>query len=238
MKISVCMATYNGERYLKEQIDSILRQLGSDDELIISDDGSKDSTINIIKSYDDRRIKLYHSIHRNLIFNFENALYHSEGDIIFLSDQDDIWNDNKVTRTLPFLKNHTLVFSNATIFSENPRESDKLLFNKKLENLGGFKNLFKNNYIGATIAFQSRLLKSTLPFPKKIPMHDMWLGLMASCVGKTYYIKEPLIYYRRHENNVSMTGQKSNFSLSEKLLLRWEILIQLILRVLKFRQHK
>ena len=89
--ISVCMATYNGEKYIQEQIDSILCQLSKDDELVISDDHSTDATCDIIKSYNDRRIKLFlNELAKGVTHNFENALLHSKGDIIFLADQDDV----------------------------------------------------------------------------------------------------------------------------------------------------
>jgi len=116
MKISVCMATYNGERYLKEQLDSILKQLSFTDEIIISDDGSQDRTIEIIESFGDSRIKLFHSTQQNLIYNFENALSKASGDIIFLSDQDDIWYENKVEKSMYHLQKYGLVFSNALTF--------------------------------------------------------------------------------------------------------------------------
>ena len=95
--ISVCMATYNGENFIKEQIDSILPQLSDDDEIVISDDGSTDKTVDIIENYGDSRIKLlkYNSF-RSTIYNLENALKDSKGDVIFLCDQDDKWNEDKV----------------------------------------------------------------------------------------------------------------------------------------------
>lgn len=235
MKISVCMATYNGERFIREQLDSILKQLQPNDELIISDDGSTDNTIQIINTYKDSRIKIYHSNKKNLILNFQNALQQSNGDIIFLADQDDIWAEDKVSKTLPFLINYLLVFSNAIIFKDEPNSSGKLLFKSTSKNLGGFKNIYKNNFIGATMAFKAELLKSTLPFPKKIPMHDSWLGLIASCLGKTFFINEPLIFYRRHEHNMSMTGEKSNYSLFKKIMFRWHTMSQIILRLLKLK---
>ena len=89
--VSVCMATYNGEKYIKEQIDSILSEIKENDEIVISDDNSTDCTVEIIKSYNDDRIKLYHSNARNFKKNFENARNKAKGDIIFLSDQDDVW---------------------------------------------------------------------------------------------------------------------------------------------------
>lgn len=113
-KISVCMATYNGQKYIKKQIDSILLQLNEDDELIISDDGSTDNTLNIIKHYADNRIlllhhepiswhKKYYQTNARISANFENAISHATGDIILLSDQDDIWQPNKITATIDFM---------------------------------------------------------------------------------------------------------------------------------------
>ena len=100
--ISVCMASYNGEKYIKEQIDSILKQLSDEDELVISDDGSTDNTLSVIQSIHDKRIKLIHNQgEHGYSRNFENALKNSKGDYIFLSDQDDVWKDNKVETILP-----------------------------------------------------------------------------------------------------------------------------------------
>lgn len=91
--ISVCIATYNGEKYLEEQLDSILPQLDSRDELIISDDGSKDATLAIIKRYtaQDQRIKFFKGPGKGVIANFEFAINQSQGEFIFLADQDDVW---------------------------------------------------------------------------------------------------------------------------------------------------
>ena len=95
MKISVCIATYNGAKYIEEQVQSILYQLSEKDEIINSDDGSKDNTLAIIKSLNDARIKVIHNtLKHGLVSNFENAIKHADGDYIFLSDQDDIWTSN------------------------------------------------------------------------------------------------------------------------------------------------
>ncbi|MCD7932673.1 MAG: glycosyltransferase [Tannerellaceae bacterium] len=129
--VSVCIATYNGEKYLKEQIDSILIQLEGEDELIISDDNSTDSTLQILKEYDDARIKTIEANQFNSpIYNFENAIKYSKGNIIILSDQDDIWYPYKVDKIKTFLKKYLLVFSNATIVDEFCHGS-MLLYQKK-----------------------------------------------------------------------------------------------------------
>ena len=122
MKISVCLATYNGEKYIKEQLDSILPQLSANDEIIISDDNSTDDTINIIRSLNDERIKIYVNKTKGIVKNFENALNNASGDIIFLSDQDDVWKNDKVKKILSAFSSDnslTFVFSNAEIIDEN-----------------------------------------------------------------------------------------------------------------------
>lgn len=207
--VSVCIATYNGEKYLKEQIDSILIQLEGEDELIISDDNSTDSTLQILKEYDDARIKIIEANQFNSpIYNFENAIKYSKGNIIILSDQDDIWYPYKVDKIKTFLKKYLLVFSNATIVDEFCHGS--MLLYQKTNNTGFLKNLVRNHFVGAAMAFRKELLPVILPFPRKIPMHDQWIGLLAEIYGKTYYISEPLIYYRRHASNASFTGKKVN----------------------------
>ena len=115
--ISVCIATHNGAHYIKEQIESILCQLGSTDEIIISDDGSTDKTIDILLAFKDKRIKIHHfkqlvkskHSHTYVCKNFENALKYAKGEYIFLADQDDWWMPDKVEKCLLALKNNILV---------------------------------------------------------------------------------------------------------------------------------
>lgn len=118
--ISVCIATYNGERFIREQISSIINQLGNEDEIIISDNGSTDSTIDIIKEIDDKRIKLIKGPKKKSpTSNFENALMHAKGEYIFLSDQDDVWKDNKISICMQYLKHYDCVISDAEMVDEN-----------------------------------------------------------------------------------------------------------------------
>lgn len=230
MKISVCMATYNGEKYLRPQIDSILKQLSEKDELIISDDGSTDGTLGIIESYQDRRIKLLHSTHKDLIFNFENALRKASGDVIFLSDQDDIWFEEKVERYKEKLNKNLLVFSNVAMFQDNNINDYELFFKNSNKKTGLLNNLMKVKFLGATLAFKKEVLTKALPFPKNIPMHDIWIGLTAETIGATHYIDEPLIYYRRHENAASSTGGVSTNSLFKKISIRVNLVVGLLRR--------
>ncbi|HEA20194.1 MAG TPA: glycosyltransferase family 2 protein [Pricia antarctica] len=227
--ISICMAVYNGEKYLREQIDSILPQLGETDELIISDDGSTDNTLKILDAYNDLRIKVLKSNGRNIIKNFENALTHSSGEIIFLADQDDIWYPSKVPECLKYLRKYDLVFSNVEVFRDDIADME-LFYSKKGTKTGILRNLIKNNYIGATMAFKRRILEKSLPFPRNIYMHDIWLAMTAEIVGKTFFIEKPLMGYRRHGENASQTGEKSSNTLIRKLKIRIDLVRNLIHR--------
>ena len=118
-RASVALASYNGEKYIEEQISSILKCLDTTDELIISDDGSTDKTLNIIKQFtdNDNRVKCIKGPCCGVVKNFENAISHCGGDFIFLSDQDDIWHSNKIEKILPLLKENILVCHNANIYN-------------------------------------------------------------------------------------------------------------------------
>ncbi len=232
MKISVCMATYNGEKFIQEQLDSILKQLSANDEVIISDDGSTDQTIKIIESYRDNRIKLYHSTRKNLIHNFENALKRASGEFIFLSDQDDIWFDDKVEKAVQHLKKYGLVFSNAIMFHGEKVNDGELFFKDPKKKTGLLSNIIKVKFLGAALAFRKSVLERALPFPPNLAMHDIWIGLIAEATASTYYIDEPLIYYRRHENTASTAGNKSKNSILTKLKIRLALVLNLCRRLL------
>lgn len=231
MQISVCIATYNGENYIKEQISSILPQLSETDEIIVSDDGSKDNTLTIIESLNDTRIKIIHNnIKHGFVSNFENAIQHAKGDYIFLSDQDDIWTANKIKICLQYLQIADLVVHNALLVNAQGEKSNIDFFSIRKSKSGYWKNLYKNSFIGCCMAFKSSLLDSILPFPKHILWHDMWIGLMAEKKGKTIFIPDILLYYRRHGNNASPTSEKSSFTRLQQLTYRLQFLYYTTLR--------
>jgi len=209
--ISVCLATYNGEKYLKEQIDSILCQLAQDDELIISDDESTDGTINIIMSYNDKRIRLLRHTKKkcrytyyNITLNFQNTLQEAKGQFIFLADQDDVWLPNKIERMSNILKEYDLVLSDCSIVDS---KLDILALSKfSLENvkIGIWRNLYKCSYQGCCMGMRKDFVEKILPFPKNVT-HDLWLGLTCSSIGKMKLLREQTMLYRRHDCNVSAT---------------------------------
>jgi glycosyltransferase involved in cell wall biosynthesis len=207
------MASFNGSKFILKQVESILSQLGNNDELIISDDGSTDKTLEIINNLNDNRIKIFNhkynkkkpKICKSSYFataNFENALLKSTGKYIFLSDQDDIWMPNKVQETISLLKKKpcSLIISNLTVINEN----DKIIQrNPQIIKLSFIKGLIKCKYHGGAIAFDRDFLKKSLPFPDKIVSHDNWLGLLASFQNRLFVLNKPLLLYRRHGNNVT-----------------------------------
>jgi glycosyltransferase involved in cell wall biosynthesis len=226
MKVSVAMATYNGEKYLKQQIDSILSQLGSDDELIISDDHSSDQTLSIIKKYisEDHRVKLFMNEEKGVTSNFENAIKRTQNEIIFLSDQDDVWKPEKVKTVKDYYeKNPTIqmIMSDITVVDNQLNTTIESFYEYRGSRAGVLKNIIKNSYIGCAMSFKKELKMKILPIPRNVPMHDMWIGLVADMNKSALLIPEKLIYYRRHDATV--TSVENTSSLKEKILWRFQI---------------
>ena len=224
-KISVCIATYNGGKYIKEQLVSILGQIGVDDEVIVSDDGSSDATLSIIKSLDDDRIKLVDGPHLGSpTRNFENALRHAVGDIVFLADQDDVWQENKVAVCMKHLQVCDCVVSDAIVTDVNLRTTHDSFFGLYYTKEGLLYNLLiKNGYLGCCMAFKRKVLGKALPFPDKTPMHDIWIGNVAAFYFKLTFIPDRLIYFRRHDHNSSSTARKSTYGFYDRLMFRLHI---------------
>ncbi|MDQ5983650.1 MAG: hypothetical protein RUMPE_00674 [Eubacteriales bacterium SKADARSKE-1] len=207
MSISVAMAVFNGEKYIKEQIHSILPQLSPEDELIVSCDKSSDNTLEIIKNiaFVDGRVNLIEGPGQGAVKNFENAILNCNNEYIFLSDQDDSWLPNKVNCVLKeFQKtNADLILHDAIIVDENLQELHGSFFKKRNSKPGILNNIIKNSYIGCCMAFKKDLRKKFLPFPRSIPMHDQWIGLIAEKYGKVSFLSKKLIKYRRHNNTAT-----------------------------------
>lgn len=230
IRVSVCIATYNGEDFIKEQVDSILVQLGADDEIVISDDSSSDNTVQIIKDYKDNRIKLFEKqTFKSPILNFENALLNAKGEFIFLADQDDIWMINKLEVMLHNLIKYDFVISDCILFGNKEVEGVSN-FEFRNSRKGVIKNIFKNSYLGNCIAFKRKILTKALPFPKDIPMHDWWIGVVSNLFYNVFFIEEKLSYWRRHANNATkLNGIKSPYSLLQKISFRIIIIKSLFL---------
>lgn len=202
--VSVAMAAYNGEKYIKEQLESILSQLKEKDEIIVSLDPSQDHTIDVIESLKDERIKVLKGPAQGVKKNFENAIKHCKNDIIFLADQDDIWLEGKVEKVLScFDKETYVVMHDAKIVDNDYKELVPSFFEMKDVDTGFIHNLIKNGYMGCCMAFKKDIVPYIVPIPEKIYMHDQWIGMVGDEVGKNVLLKEILLLYRRHDENVS-----------------------------------
>ena len=229
--ISVCIATYNGEKYIQEQLFSILKQLNNSDEVIISDDNSTDNTLEVIQSFNDSRIKIFiNDKEKGYTRNFENALEKASGDIIFLSDQDDVWMDDKVTYCIEALKDSDFVVHDGKIVDGSLEEKHSSILEFRNARNGFLVNFINIKYLGCCMVFKRKVLDKALPFPKKqyLTTHDSWLTLVAEMYFKVSLIKKPLILYRRHGANTSLGGASGTNSLLKKIEIRLYSLYQLI----------
>lgn len=210
IRISVVVVTYNGVRYLEEQMDSILMQLGEEDEVVVSDDGSKDGTIDLLHSFQEKdpRIRLIRGPGKGVKKNVEHALLHTRGKYIFLADQDDIWLETKVETVMNCFreKNCSVVIHDARVFSGTDKKEIMMdsFFEFRNAKAGILKNVLKNSYIGCCMAFRRELLETVIPIPSQIEMHDQWIGVLGDALfGLSWFCRTPLLLYRRHGENQS-----------------------------------
>lgn len=237
--VSVCIAAYNGELFAKEQIYSILQQLSREDEIVIIDDASTDKTRDVILSFNDERIRLLtHKYNVGVLASFEDAIRISRGEIIFLSDQDDIWAPDKVRIVLEAFSMDpgvTLVASDAKVIGHDGTEVLPSYYaHRGVFSSGVINNLWRCKYLGCTMAFRSSKLPHILPFPRQFSAlrncHDIWIGMRNSLSGgKTLYIDRPLVLYRRHGGNVSR---------KMRLFSQMKVRIYLLLALLSYRSFR
>lgn len=218
--ISVCIATYNGAEYILAQLDTILSQLGPEDEIIISDDGSTDDTISILRSVTDPRVHVYiNDSPRGVTANFYNALLKAQGDYIFLSDQDDIWLPNKVSRSMALLKECDLLVSDAIVTDARLQPLSPSLFALIGSKEGLWKNWLACSFYGSCMAFRREVLDAAKPFPQASYIaHDWWIGMVAESRFRVRFVAEPLMMYRRHKDTVTQVSTGSLLTRSPRPL--------------------
>ncbi len=221
-KVDILLATYNGEKYLREQIDSILNQTYTEFRLLISDDGSTDGTRDILKEYKekDSRIEVFmQDDNLGVVKNFEFLLKKVEAKYYMFSDQDDIWKETKIEKSLNKIEEgYDLVYSDLEVVDENLNVTYssywklKGIYNK-IKKYNNFESLYLNNFVtGCTIISKKELMNLFMPLPNtsKFVLHDYWISLIISQSGKIAYIEEPLIKYRQHKNNKVGSKKKSD----------------------------
>jgi len=215
--ISIALCTYNGERFLWEQLESLAGQTRLPDELIVVDDGSTDGTLALLKKFAENAPFTVHiSVNNNnlgVTKNFEKALSHCEGEFLFLCDQDDIWEPEKIAQMTAFLDQRpsiNVVFSDAFLVDEKGASLQKQLWNvirlypSQLEQWSKGESislmLIGNRVAGCTMALRRSFLQNILPFPTDISdfLHDTWIAFVASIMGQIQFISAPLVKYRQH----------------------------------------
>ncbi len=225
------MAAYNGARFIAAQVASVLRQLGSDDELIVADDASTDETVRVLEGFRDPRLRvLRHVRNSGVVKAFESALRQATGEIVFLCDQDDVWREDKVASVLLAFQSApgtTLVLTNGELMDGEGNSLGKTLYTSPHLPLGAAANLIRNRYQGSAMAFRREILEAALPFPEGIPMHDSWIGLVNALVGRALYLPQSLILYRRHENNAT---SRQHGPIHRMIAQRWNLLTALASR--------
>ena len=233
------MATYNGALFIEGQLRSILCQLSATDEVIVVDDHSSDTTLDVVKRVNDSRIKIYpNESNLGVLRTFERTIRLASGEIIFLSDQDDIWYPEKVRCFLQAFDKYpemTLVLSDTKVINDGGEVIAESFFKR----LGGYShhllhNIVKNKHLGCTMAFRRCMVDKFLPFPVDVPQHDIWIGCVNSIYGKSLFLDSPLMAYRRHQYNTSPIKRQG---LVQILVWRWKLIKNLSLRFMRLKRR-
>ena len=212
---SVALCSYNGEKYIHQQIDSILNQTHRPSEIVVCDDGSTDRTPEILAEYQKQYPEIFrihfNEINLRSVKNFEKAISLCSKAIIFLSDQDDIWAENKAEKIVSFLDNHAeidVVATNGFCIDENGAVHEKyslwdapVFLKEKGKNIDYFEIILLCNIAtGASMAFRAALKPEIMPFPVlKDYHHDEWIALNTARKGRFEFLNDKLFYYRTHQ---------------------------------------
>ncbi len=226
IRASVCMASYNGAAHVVEQLESILAQLGSDDEVVVVDDASIDASVQMVTGLGDSRIRLIRSpSNEGYVRTFEKALTASRGDYVFLSDQDDRWLPGRLDLMLDALSAQPVVASNFSFFGQNPRAIESLRL-KADDSSRRWINLLLlwigvRPYYGCAMAFRRDVAPLILPFPRFLyETHDQWIAMVGNLIGGMRHLEQDTLSRRLHESNT--TPKKSRSAL---LILRSRIML-------------
>lgn len=228
MTVSVVMASYNGEAFIQQQIESILPQLGPEDEFLISDDGSTDATLSIIQSFqkNNHQIVLIKGPKKGPSANFEEAMKHAGKEIVLLTDQDDIWIDGKVSAVKEAFERHPnidIFLHNAGFCDTEGKPLSGDTFAQRGTRHGVFHNWLKSGYYGCCMGIRRSFLEKALPFPVPNVLHDQYLGLIAEWEKTALFSDNQWIWHRLHGSNQS---QRQPFF--KMISVRWKLLYSLL----------
>lgn len=226
--ISVAMAAYNGEVYIRKQLDSILSQLEENDELVISYDRSTDGTLDIIREYEKKysQVKVVINATPGLFENFENAIRNCSKDYVFISDQDDIWHSEKRAEVLKKFEKTSadMVIHNGVHIDKDGKVISKDFFTEFNITSNIFRNFAKPRYSGCCIAFTKEFANIIVPIPKEIGAYDHWIGMTGQIFGKVVFMKKVLLYHRIHGDNYTTPTRKLSIVFKARMSLIWELI--------------
>ncbi len=227
MKLSILLTSYNGEKYISRQIISILDQLSPYDELIISDDGSTDKTLEIVKSFTDKRIFVFEGPREGINANFINAYENASGEAILFSDQDDIWLPGRAQLYRDKLKTHDFVICDAEIIDEQNNLLAFSYFKKNQTSKTFLGNLIRCRTLGCCMGFRKDAVGQHLKIYRdyNVLPYDYSLTLLSLLYFKVYFSKKAFHQYRRHNANYSMGGEKSKNTLRKMIMFRIRVLL-------------
>ena len=229
MKVSVCLCTYNGSRYIVQQLQSILSQLTKDDEVLIFDDKSSDGTVSLIESLSDDRINLYvNEINYGYVKNFEQAIIAATGDVIMLADQDDIWpvgRANLMIKELLDSQKEVVVGNFSEFFDakgqlslQSPANKVSLRANKRnLKKIISVLLGIGTPYFGCCMAFKKDFISKIIPFPSVVESHDIWIALNGNYYNQILHIENIVLYRRLHDNNLTKDNRSTYFKIRSRI---------------------
>jgi glycosyltransferase involved in cell wall biosynthesis len=212
--VSVVMAVYNGQRFLREQVESVLNELLPGDELIIVDDASRDNSLAFLRSITSPVLRVYaNSSNLGVVGCFERGLQIAAHEFIFLCDQDDVWLPGKRANFVAAFEQDlsvSVVISDAQVIdAQGLIIAPSFMATKHGFKGSVFATVWRNRYLGCAMALRHSLLAIALPVPRHVPMHDMWFGVLGRVTGKVVYLPTPFLQYRRHTGNVSPSRRQS-----------------------------
>jgi glycosyltransferase involved in cell wall biosynthesis len=236
--ISICIASYNGQKWIGSQIDSILSQISYGDEVLVSDDQSDDETLSILKSYGARITIVNEDRVGGVVKNFEKVISSATKEIIVLSDQDDVWLPGRLDLIRSKLNDFDLIMMNADVVDEDLISKNLSVYEFVSFHKGFFKNFIRPKYVGCCMAFRSELLNIALPFPKNIEWHDWYISLIGELFYRCEIVSDKTILFRRHSTNNSKTGMKTDRKILKIMLSRMWMMHAIIVSIIRFFANK
>jgi glycosyltransferase involved in cell wall biosynthesis len=215
MRVSVCMATYNGERYIEAQFFSIVEQISEQDEIVVVDDCSSDGTFVFLSGLRDPRVKIFRNEKNvGVNYSFQRAISLCSGRYIFLSDQDDVWVGGRLDLMLAALQENILVSSNFALINSIGSSIENsfyrpLISRESGDNVRNIIGIFlgRRNYFGCAMAFQRSLVQLVMPIPDYVESHDLWIAMAGCAIGSISHIEQETLKRRIHGENASVISR-------------------------------